>query len=197
MRSPDQNQSEIDPAHPSIDRYLLFRLWIIAGVSLLPLLIIKLGLWPLISFSLFMVGLRATRFELLVFAAFIFALLSIMSALFLIWTFWGRYQPTLPKRTVCLWALLCAIYPWQIYYYFNELVPNFPLEIRQYLNDYPVVYLFEFADGALLIWLGVWIVKRRLQFFAGEKLWFHWLLFVAICWSLRNFQVLPIGFSIS
>ena len=173
-----------------------YLLWIALGLSLLPIWCVKSGLVGELAFFYGFPSPYTNFGVYFVWTMFAVVPTTLLSIVFWIWTAPGRFGLAATKKSLVLWAVLCAVLPWQVYRYVFEVTAQFTPDLQEFASANIWLYGVEFLDLAILIGCGIWWWRRQQSMQMVEILWINWLLAVATIWSLRSLHWHPFGYNI-
>ncbi len=105
-------------------------------------------------------------------------------AIFLLWSWPDFDRIGLPPRSKLLLALLLAYLPVQVIFqphYYSDS----SLELVHEVNEaVPAIWVIRHLDKPTLVLLAVWALWRGRTMGPGERLAFHFLLFLCLIWAL-------------
>jgi len=169
---------------------------LLLALALVPIPMIRTG-WAetALVFTIFPFRMSASTGPLLLVIGLVIS--SPLAPLFLAWSLPGATRTGLPKRSIGALCLLIVYQPFRYYWDGIFFSPENLVMVAEIHERAPAVWAFKHLDALILVGIAVWAIVRREAASAGERMWFHWLLFVCTIWAICGFADFAFGFFIA
>lgn len=166
------------------------------ALALVPIPMIRTG-WVEVAlvFTVFPFRMPASTGPLLLLIGLVIS--SPLMPLFLAWSLPDAARTGLPKRSIGVLCLLIAYQPFRYYWDGIFFSPENLAMVAEIHERTPAVWVIKHLDALMLAGIAVWAIVRRETASAGERMWFHWLLFVCAIWAICGFADFAFGFFIA
>lgn len=166
------------------------------ALALVPIPMIRTG-WAEIALviTVFPFRMSASTGPLLLVIGLVIS--SPLAPLFLAWSLPGATRSELPSRSIGILCLLIVYQPFRYYWDGIFYSPENLVTVSEIHARAPAVWVFKHFDTLMLAGIAVWAIVRRVAASPGERMWFHWLLFVCAIWAICGFADFAVGFFIA